>query len=92
MHAVQVVSLARMMGPRLAKVMGPGDGHRRTEGSHATDRCPGRARRAPAGARREGWYHRRLAAALVRGWTGTFLTGAEGGGDRLSMLGLSRER
>jgi hypothetical protein len=85
-------SPGRVMGPRLAKVMGPGDGHRRTEGSHATDRPPGRARRAPAGARRECWGHRRRVAALVRGWTGTFLTGAEGGGDRLSMLGLSRDR
>ena len=53
------IPVVRVMGPRLAKVMGPGDGHRRTEGSHATDRPRGRARRAPAGARRECWRHRR---------------------------------
>ena len=49
------------------------------------------ARRAPAGARRPE-FQRRRAAALVRGWTGTFFTGAEGGGGSLSMSGLSRDR
>ena len=48
------------------------------------------ARRPPAGGRRFGDHRRR--AALVRGWTATFFTGAEGGGWSFSMLGLSRDR
>src|SRR5947207_8122890 len=79
------------MGPRLAKSMGPGDGHRGPNRSDATVRRARRARRPREGPTFGGRYRWR-AAALVRGWTGSFFTGAEGGGGSLSMLGLSRDR
>lgn len=36
--------------------------------------------------------HRRRLAASVRGWTATFLTGAEGEGGTFSIFGLRRDR
>ena len=59
-------------------------------GSNATDRRPRRARRSRSGRRSGG--HRRLGGAFRRGVAGGFFTGAEGGGPRASMLGLSRDR
>ena len=85
------LSLARGMGPRLARTMGPGDGHR-----GPADQMPQIAGRSEPGGPRQGAdvrpAQRRLAGALRRGLAGGFFTGAEGGGPSASMFGLSLAR
>src|SRR5579872_1483325 len=85
------LSPARVMGPRLARTMGPGDGHR-----GPADQMPQIAAGGEHGGPRQRADVRsdqlRRGGIRRRGCTGTFFTGAEGGGPMASMFGLSRDR
>jgi hypothetical protein len=81
--------IATLMGPPIARMMGPGGGLERPGMTATSTVRPSSPRRPPAGGRRRLTYR---ACRLLRPDVGCSITGAEGGGPSLSTASFWRGR